>query len=121
MSVFILRLSAASGASRFFCGDRNTDAGIIEVRIVIPPPVVILFRDFSGFQLSGLLLPCAKPLIQIGSVHATVKNLCAETDQTIRIRDTKQLAILQCEKRVHQSVHGIDIRHSDRLWENDDE
>ena len=85
MSVFILRFSAAFGPRRFFRRDRNTDTGIVKCRVVITPAVVILLRDFSGFQLSGLLLPGTKPLIQICSVHTAVKNLGTETDLAIRI------------------------------------
>ena len=73
------------GPRRFFRRDRNTDTGIVKCRVVITPAVVILLRDFSGFQLSSLLLPGTKTLIQIGSVYSAVKNLGAETDQAIRI------------------------------------
>ena len=45
------------GPRRFFRRDRNTNTGIVKFRVVITPAVVILLRDFSGFQLSGLLLP----------------------------------------------------------------
>ena len=75
MSVFILRFSASFGTGRLFCGDRYSDTGIVKCRIVIPPAVVILFRDFSVFQLGGLFLPGTKPLIQIGSVHTAIKDL----------------------------------------------
>jgi len=41
------------GPRRFFRRDRNTNTGIVKFRVVITPAVVILLRDFSGFQLSG--------------------------------------------------------------------
>ena len=73
------------GTGGLFRWDRYSDTGIVKRRVVIPPAVVILFRDFSHFQLSGLLLPGTKALIQIGSVCSAVKDLRPETDQAIRI------------------------------------
>ena len=44
-----------------------------------------------------------------GCMDATIKNLSAQTNQTIRIGDAKKLSVFQGKKRVHQAVHGINI------------
>ena len=69
------------GPRRFFRRDRNTNTGIVKFRVVITPAVVILFRDFSRFQLGGLLLPGSKTLIQIGSVHTAINDHFARQDR----------------------------------------
>jgi len=78
------------GPRRFFRRDRNTNTGIVKFRVVITPAVVILLRDFSRFQLCGLLLPGTKALIQIGSMHTAIKDLRPETDQAIHMPFSEQ-------------------------------
>ena len=112
MSVFLFRFPTALRAYRIVRRDRNADVGVIKFGIVVAPAVVIFFGDFTGFEFGGLLLPCLKTLLQIGGTDSAVKDLCSQADQAVCIRDAKQLAILQCEKRVHQTVHGVDIGHS---------
>ena len=118
MSVFILWFSTTFGTSGFFRWNRNTDASIVKRRIMIPPAVIILFRNFSCLQLGRLLLPSTEPLLKIRGTNTSIKDLRTKTDQTIHIRDAKQLAILQRKKRVHQSIHRVYIRHSDRFGRN---
>ena len=48
MSVFLFRFSSTLGPGRFIRWDRNTDAGIVECRLVIAPAIVILFGDFTA-------------------------------------------------------------------------
>ena len=85
MSIFCLGFPSSFGLDRFFRRDSSMDAGIIEIRIVIPPTVVILFCDLPGFEFRGLLLPGAKPLLKIGCLCATVKNLRTKADQPVGV------------------------------------
>ena len=101
MSFFYLGLPPPFALDRFFLRDIGVDAGIIEIRIVIPPTVVILFRDLAGLQFSRLLLPGTKPLLKISCFGAAVENFGTKADQTISVQNTDQLSIFQCEKRVH--------------------
>ena len=73
MSFFRLGFSSPFALDRFFRRDSGVDAGIIEIRIVIPPTVVILFRDLAGLQFSGLLLPGTEPLLKISGFGAAVE------------------------------------------------
>ena len=110
------RLPPPVALGRFFRRDSGVDAGIIDVGIVIPPTVVILFRDFSCLQLGRLLLPGTKPLLKISSFGTAIENLGTEADQSIGVQNANQLSIFQREKRVHQAIHAVNIRNSNRLW-----
>ncbi len=55
-------------------------------------------------------MPGSKLLIQIGSMNAAIKDFRTEADEAVCIRDSKQLAVHQWEKRVHQAVNDVDIR-----------
>ena len=83
MSFFRLGLSSPFALDRFFRRDSGVDAGIIEIRIVIPPTVVILFRDLAGLQFSGLFLPGTEPLLKISGFGAAIENFGTKADQTI--------------------------------------
>ena len=109
------RLPPPFALDRFFRWDSGVNAGIIEIRIVIPPTVVILFRDLPGLQFGGLLLPGTKPLLKISGFGAAIKNFGTKADQTIGVQNADQFPIFQCEKRVHQAIHAVNIRHSNRL------
>ena len=58
------RLPPPFALDRFFRRNSGVDAGIIEIRIVIPPTVVILFRNLASLQFCGLFLPCAESLLK---------------------------------------------------------
>ena len=104
MSVLILRFSAASGAGRFFCGARNPDTGIVKCRVVITPAVVILFRDFSRFQLSDLLLPGTKALIQIGSVHTAINDHFARQDRMEEQQEWEPALLKKIEATIRETL-----------------
>jgi len=55
MSFFCLGLSTSVAFDQFFRWDGGVDAGIIEIRIMITPTAVILFRDLASFQFTRLL------------------------------------------------------------------
>ena len=116
MSFFRLGFSSPFALDRFFRWDSGVDAGIIEIRIVIPPTVVILFRDLASLQFGGLLLPGTEPLLKISGFGAAVENFGTKADQTISVQNTDQLSIFQCEKRVHQAIHAVNIRNGYGLW-----
>ena len=115
MSFFCLGLSSSFALDRFFRRDSGVNAGIIEIRIVIPPTVVILFRDPAGLQFGRLFLPSTEPLLKISRFGAAVENFGTKADQTISVQNTDQLSIFQCKKRVHQAIHAVNIRNSNRL------
>ena len=115
MSFFCPRLSSPSALDRFFRRNGGMDAGIIEVGIVIPPTVVILFRDLASIQFCELFLPCAESLFKFSGFGAAVENVGTKADQAIGIQNTDQLPILQRKQRVHQAVHAVYIRDSDGL------
>ena len=100
----------------FFLRDISVDVGIIEIRIVIPPTVIILFRDLASLQFGGLLLPGTEPLLKISGFGAAIENFSTKADQTINVQNTDQLSIFQREKRVHQAIHAVNIRNSYGLW-----
>ena len=108
------RLPPPFALDRFFRRNSGVDAGIIEIRIVIPPTVVILFRDLAGLQFGGLLLPGTEPLLKISGFGAAIKNLSTEADQSVGVQNTDQFPIFQCEKRMHQAIHAVNIRNSNR-------
>gem|GEM_PF-2599429 len=110
------RLPPSFALDRFFRRDSGVDAGIIEIRIVIPPTVIILFRDLASLQFGRLFLPCAESLLKFNGFGAAVENFGTEADQTIDVQNTDQLSIFQREKRVHQAIHAVNIRNSYGLW-----
>lgn len=118
MSIFCFGLPSPFRLGRFFRWDGSVNTGIIEFRIVIPPAVIILFRDLSCFELRGLLLPGTEPLFKIGSLGATVRNLCPQTNQSVSIQNADQLSILQRKQRVHQAVHAVYVRDGYRFGRN---
>ena len=118
LSGFRLWLPAAFARGGYFGRDCGMDARVVEIGVMIPPAVVRLFGDLTGSQPGRLFLPGTKTLLQIGRMDAAVKNLSTQTDQTIRVGDTEKLSVFQSKKRVHQSIHGVDIRHSDRFGRN---
>ena len=115
---FRLWLPAAFAHSGCFRRDCGMDAHVVEIGVMIPPAVVRLFGDLTGSQPGRLFLPCTKTLLQIGRMDAAIKNLSTQTDQTIRVGDTEKLSVFQSKKRVHQAVHGINVRHGDGLGRN---
>ncbi len=104
MSIFILRFSAASVAGRFFCGDRNTDTGIVKCRGLITPAIVILLRDFSIFQLGGLLLPDTNPLIRIGSVHTAINDHSARQDRMEEQQEWEAALLKKIEATIRETL-----------------
>lgn len=113
----LLFLSPRLGFSPSLCanGDvrqnHGADARVIVGRIAITPTVVVLCRDLSCTQLGGLLLPGSEPLIKISRLKATLRDFRAEADHAIHSLYPKQLAILQREQRVHQTVHCVNVRN----------
>ena len=89
LSRFRLWLPAAFARGWHFRWDSCVDSRVVEIRVMIPPAVVRLFGDFTGSQLGGLFLPGPETLLQISCMDAAIKNLGAQTDQTIRVGDTK--------------------------------
>ena len=118
MSVFLLRFPSPFIPGRHFLGDPNPDARIIEFRIAISPAVILFLRDVPRLQQGGLLFPGLKPLLKICRADSAVKDCRSYTDHAIHIGDSDQIPVLQSKKRVHQSIHGIDVRNSDRLRGN---
>ena len=115
MSFFCLGFSSSFALDRFFRWDSGEDAGIIEVGIVIPPTVVILFRDLVSLQFCRLFLPCAESLLKFSGFGAAVENVGTKADQSVGIQNADQFPIFQREKRVHQAIHAVNIRNSNRL------
>ena len=70
MSFFCLGLSSTFALDWLIQRDGGMDAGIIEVRIVIPPTVVILFRYFAVFEPGRLFLPGTETLFKVGTYTA---------------------------------------------------
>ena len=85
-SVLCLGFTAAFAPDRLFRRDGRMDAGIVIIRIVIPPPVVILPCNFPRFQFGGLLLPGTEALLKICGFGAAVKYVGTKADQPIGIR-----------------------------------
>ena len=107
------RLPPPFAFDRFFRRNSGVDAGIIEIRIVIPPTVVILFRDFASLQFGGLLLPGTEALLKICGFGAAVKYVGTKADQPIGILNADQFPIFQRKQCVHQSIYGVHIRNRD--------
>lgn len=101
LSFSCLGLPATPGTHRLLGRDGCVNARFVIRRIRVPPPVVILLRNFPGAQLGGLFLPGAETLIKISRSHTTVSDFRAEADCAIDILYAQQLAILQREQRVH--------------------
>ena len=118
LSGFRLWLPAAFARGGCFRRNGSMDSRVVEIGVMIPPAVVRLFGDLTGSQHGGLLLPGTETLLQISCMDAAIKNLSTQTDQTIRVDDAKKLSVFQGKKRVHQTVHGIDVRHGDGLGRN---
>ena len=89
LSGFRLWLPATFARSGYFRRDCGMDARVVEIGVVIPPAVIRPFGDLTGSQLGRLFLPCTEALLQIGRMNAAIKNLSTQTDQTIRVGDTK--------------------------------
>lgn len=115
LSFSCLGLPAAPGTHRLLRRDGCVNARVVMRRIRVPPPVVILLRNFPGAQLGGLFLPGAETLIKISRPHTTVSDFRAEADCAIDILYAQQLAILQREQRVHQAIHRVDVRNRDTV------
>ena len=101
-----------------FRRDRDTNLCVIEVRVVVSPTVVFLPGDFFRLEHSSLLLPCLEPLLQIGRVIAAVENGCPQACHPIYLCNPDQISVFQRKQRVHQSIHGVDVRNRDRPWRN---
>lgn len=70
--ILLVPLSSRLGFPAPLCVNGNVrrnhsaDARVIVCGIAIPPAVVVLCRDLTGAQLSGLLLPSSEPLLKLG-------------------------------------------------------
>ena len=110
-SLWSFRLPAPFCFHGLFRRNRCRDPGIVKIRVVIPPSVVILFCDIASFELSGLLLPCAKTLLKIDGSGTAFKDVSTETDQAVGVQNADQFPIFQGKQCVHQSIHAVDIRN----------
>ena len=95
LSGFRLWLPAAFARGGYFGRDCGMDARVVVIGVVVPPAVVCLFGDLTDSQPGRLLLPGTKTLLQIGCMDAAVENLSTQTDQTIRVGDSKQFSVFQ--------------------------
>ena len=80
--------------------------------------MITIFKSVFTENCGGCHQPGTATLLQISRMDAAIKNLRTQTDQTIRVGDTKKLSVLQRKQRVHQAIHGIDVRHGDGLGRN---
>lgn len=113
--ILLVPLSSYLGFSTSLCANgnigrnRGPDVRIIICGIAIPPAVVVLCRDLTCTQLSGLLLPGSESLLKLGSMISAFRDFRAEADHALYILYSQQLTVLQREQRMHQAVHRVNV------------
>ena len=99
-------------------GNLYSDHTVIIIRIVVTPAVIFLFCYLSGFEFSLLIFPGHQTGIKFCRFCPTFSNFRSETDQPIHILNPNQFPVLQCKQRMHQSIHGINIRYRQSFGRN---
>ena len=99
-------------------GNLYSDHTVIIIRIVVTPAVIFLFCYLSGFEFSFLSFPGHQTGIEFCRFRSAFSNFRPKTDQAIHILNPNQFPVLQCKQRVHQSIHGINIRYRQRFGRN---
>ena len=108
-SPFFRSLYIRLNIQRDFC----LDYAVIKGRVMVTPLVILFFRDLSCPEFLFFFRPGHQPRIQFRCFYSAFGNVGTETDQTVSIQDLDQFPILQRKQRVHQPVHGINVRNSD--------
>lgn len=115
---FLLLLCATNGLSRGLQVSRSKEVlgrylhiglGVVKLRVMVAPAVVLLLGDLSGLQLGGLFLPGTEHLVQPGGV-LVLPNIDLQADLSVHLTDLEPIVILKGEQGVHQPYIGVYIR-----------
>ena len=96
--------------------DLCLDHAVIKSRVMVTPPVILFFRDLSCPEFLFFFRPGHQPRIQFRCFYSAFGNVGTETNQPVSVQDLDQFPILHRKQRVHQPIHGINVRNSDLLY-----
>ena len=88
--------------------------GLIKLRVVVAPLVVILFGDLTRLQHGGGLLPGTEHLMQPGGV-LVLPHINLQADFSIYLADLEPVVILQGKQGVHEPHIGVYIRDGEGM------
>ena len=88
--------------------------GLIKLRVVVAPLVVILFGDLTRLQHGSGLLPGTKHLVQPGGV-LVLPHINLQADFSIRLADLESVVILQGKQGVHEPHIGVYVRDGEGM------
>ena len=88
--------------------------GVVKLRVMVAPLVIVLFGDFARLQHGSSLLPGAEHLMQPGGV-LVLPHIDLQADFSIHLADLEPVVILQGKQGVHQPHIGVYIRDGERM------
>ena len=96
-----------------FRRNRRMDARLVIYRVMIPPTVIIFQSNFPARSLVACSCHAPKTLIQICGLCTTFGNLRTKANRAVDLLNSDPFAVFQREQRVHQAIHGVDVRNRD--------